>query len=200
VEGHRDRPLHAVVIHPLDKKAEDPGLLPWDQGIPHGVEKGQGPGDLPFVHHFPAQGDQLLPDLGGPLLRRPNPLLEVRHLVGDPYPRAQLARQVPEFPVVAPEFPVQGLLFRLQLLDALAPKLAGLLQGLPKKGGIPADAPDLVHHELLDLLGRDRLGRAGVPAPPLGVEADVIPVSLVPLGGIGVDHGAPAGLAVQKPL
>ena len=48
--------------------------------------------------------------------------------------------------------------------------------------------------------GGDGFGRAGLPAPLLGVGAKVIPVALVAFGRVGRRHGTVAGCAAEQSL
>jgi hypothetical protein len=64
-----------------------------------------------------------------------------------------------------------------------------------------AGVANLVDDEALDLAGRDRPGRAGVPAALLGADAGVVPVApRLVLAGVRRRHGAAARRAAQQAL
>lgn len=88
--------------------------------------------------------------------------------------------------------PAAGVLFVAWLL--------GLGEHLAEQVLVLADALDLLHDELLDLPGRDRLRRTGVPAPFLRRGADVVAVAPGAAGRVAGRHGAIARNTAQKAL
>src|SRR5262249_46197647 len=62
-------------------------------------------------------------------------------------------------------------------------------------------APDLLDHATLDLGCWQRLGRARVPAPLLGLGANVVAIAWTAvLAGVGGRHGASTRPTAQQPL
>src|SRR5262249_4218368 len=112
-----------------------------------------------------------------------------------------LAGQLPHLGVPAGQVFLQRALLGLQLAYAGLVLDPGLGEGLVEQGRVAADALDLVHHELLNLGGRDGLGRAGIPAPLLRPGAELRGVGGGAVrGGGGGRQGAGGGGAAKAPF
>ena len=83
--------------------------------------------------------------------------------------------------VVAIQFTLDDSPLFDQPLDALLGLALRLLERLSYEAWVAADAADLVDDEPLDLAGRHRLRRAGVPAPLLRLRAHVVPIEPISL-------------------
>jgi hypothetical protein len=59
---------------------------------------------------------------------------------------------------------------------------------------------NLFEHGVFNNLGRDRLGRAALPAASVGAAAEIVAVTLAVMATRGRRHGAAAGRTVKQSL
>src|SRR5512140_1355113 len=110
-------------------------------------------------------------------LGRPDPVLQIGQALGGAAVLGEGARQAPQLAIVPGQVPRQGATFGLEFLGARLGLDPRLFDRLGQDGRVLSDAADLVDDEALDLRGRDRFRRAGVPAAFLRIAADVVPVT-----------------------